>query len=68
MELERPCLVSPSGVLSLVKVSLEANLTEVEEPQWKIKGAWFENDHGMVNSCWRHCRAVGGLIAGRGFM
>jgi len=58
MELERSLLVSPNGVLSLVKVSLEANLTEEEEPQWKIRGAGFENDHRMVDPCWGPCRAL----------
>ena len=52
MEQERPFLVSPSEVLSLVKVSLEANLMEEEEPQWKIKGAGFENDYGIVDDPW----------------
>ena len=69
-ELERSFLLSPNEVLSLVKVSLEANLTEEEEPQWRIKGAGLENDHGMVDPCWRPCRALfrrRPMITGRGF-
>jgi hypothetical protein len=42
-------------VLSLVKVSLEANLTEEEEPQWRIKGAGLELSTGGGPVTKKHC-------------